>query len=101
MSLKKQPQKNGKVRVLFTVLPETARGAKVVQLVGEFNDWNVYATPLKKQWDGSFVVALELAPGREYQFRYLMDEVRWENDRQADKHVPTPFGDAENSVVAI
>ncbi|MEF1190562.1 isoamylase early set domain-containing protein, partial [Vibrio parahaemolyticus] len=32
------------------------------------------------------------------QFRYLLDEVEWENDPQADAYVPNGFG-SDNSVV--
>jgi hypothetical protein len=44
---------------------------------------------------------LELEPGREYQFRYLLDKKIWENESDADKSVPTPYGDSENSVIII
>ena len=69
--------------------------------MGEFNGWDVYATPMKKLKDGSFTVTLDLEKGRTYQFRYLIDETRWENDWEADKYVPTPFGNIENSVVIV
>ena len=44
---------------------------------------------------------LELKPGREYQFRYLIDGRQWENDWHADKYVQSPIGDSENSVVVV
>jgi hypothetical protein len=31
----------------------------------------------------------------------LIDETKWENDWHADKYVPTPYGNAENSVVVV
>jgi hypothetical protein len=43
-------------------------------------------------------VTLELAPGKAYQFRYLLDGDRWENDWRADRYVPNPYG-GDNSVV--
>jgi hypothetical protein len=51
--------------------------------------------------DGSLKVALELKAGREYQYRYLLDGKTWENDFQADKYVPSPYGACENSVVIV
>jgi len=51
--------------------------------------------------DGSFTVTINLEQGREYQFRYLIDEMNWENDWDADKYLPSHFGNCENSVVAI
>ncbi len=76
-------------------------GAKTVHLVGEFNGWDRAATPMKKLKNGDFSVVVILEKGRPYQFRYLIDGSRWENDWQADRYVPTQFGDAENSVVDI
>jgi len=56
---------------------------------------------MKKLKTGVFTVTLDLGKGREYQFRYLLDKKSWENDMDADKFVPTPFGDSENSVVVV
>ena len=56
---------------------------------------------MKKQKSGAFSVKLTLESGREYQFRYLIDGKKWENDWKADKYVPAPFSDAENSVVCV
>ncbi len=101
MPLKKQLLKNRKTRVAFVMPAEAVQNARNVQLVGEFNSWNIYATPLKKQKDGSFMAVLDLDSGKEYQYRYLIDETKWENDWSADKYVPTTFGDCENSVVCV
>jgi hypothetical protein len=51
--------------------------------------------------DGSFSATLELETGREYQFRYLADGKNWINEPEADKFVPSGFGDAENAVVVL
>lgn len=102
MSLTKQYLKSKPVcKVTFRVPAEAARDANTVHIVGDFNSWDIYAIPLQKLRDGTFKVTLELAPNHEYQFRYLIDENTWENDWNADKYVPTPFGNAENSVVVV
>jgi 1,4-alpha-glucan branching enzyme len=88
-------------KVTFTVPAEAAAETKKVALVGEFNDWNPSeAVALKKQKDGSFKASLELAAG-EYQFRYILDDEKWENDWEADKYVPAGVDAAENSVVVL
>jgi len=46
-------------------------------------------------------VTVELKPGREYQFGYLIDESKWVNDWNADKNVKSPYGDSDNSVVVV
>ena len=56
---------------------------------------------MKKSKSGAFTTTLDLEPGREYQFRYLLDEKIWGNDSDADKSVFSPYGDSENSVIVI
>ena len=100
--MKKQYLKNRKTcKVTFSLPKEAVKSAKVVHLVGEFNNWDIYATPMKKMKDGSFQVAVQLETGRSYQFRYLIDEKAWENDWSADSYSPSSFGAAENSVVTV
>ncbi|QRR02011.1 isoamylase early set domain-containing protein [Dyadobacter sandarakinus] len=102
MALSKQFVKSKSLyKVTFTVPAEAAVEAKQVALVGEFNDWNIdEAIALKKQKDGSFKTTLELASG-EYQFRYVLDGEKWENDWEADKYVPAGVDATENSVVVL
>ncbi len=84
------------------IMPKQAVGnAKSVTIVGDFNHWDVTATPMKKLKDGAFSIGLDLPAGREYQFRYLIDGTQWENDWAADKYVPSPFGGADNSVIVV
>lgn len=102
MSIKKQYLKSKPIcKVTFRMPKEATQSAEKVHVVGEFNNWDVYATPMKKLKNGTFTVTLDLEQKREYQFRYLMDETRWENDWHADKYVPTSYGDGDNSVVVI
>lgn len=54
---------------------------------------------MKKLKNGDYNVKLDLETGREYQFRYLVDELKWENDWNADKYVKSSYGNCDNSVV--
>lgn len=84
------------------MLPQDAApDAKSVNIVGDFNNWDIYGTPMKRDIKGNFIVTVDLEAGREYQFRYLIDETRWENDWKADRYVPTPYGHSDNSVVSV
>jgi hypothetical protein len=56
---------------------------------------------MKKLKDGDYHIELDLELGREYQFRYLIDELKWANDRNADKCVRSDYGDCDNSVVIV
>ncbi|NCC24648.1 MAG: glycoside hydrolase [Deltaproteobacteria bacterium] len=102
MSLEKKYLKTKPIcKVTFRVPAEMAPGAGSVNLVGEFNGWDIYAMPMQRLKDGSFKLQLDLETDRDYQFRYLIDEMDWENDWSADGYRPTPFGNSENSVVSV
>ena len=102
MGIKKQYLKrNGICKVTFTVPPTESNGVQKAHVVGEFNDWSQSATPMKRSNKGVFKVSLDLVPGQEYQFRYLLNDSRWVNDADADKSADTPYPDARNSVIAL
>jgi 1,4-alpha-glucan branching enzyme len=86
-------------KVTFELPWQAANGAARVALVGEFNGWDAASTPMKRQRNGAYSVTLDLPRDREYQFKYLIDGERWENDWEADRYVLSPGGDSENSVV--
>jgi len=88
-----------KCRVTFLIAKKTGENAKRAHVVGEFNGWSPSANPMKKLKNGTFVATIELPIAREYQFRYLLDNEIWMNDSNADRFVPTPFGDSENCVL--
>ncbi len=102
MSIKKQYLKSKPVcKVTFKVENELAGGASQIALVGDFNDWKEKAGAMKALKDGSFNITIDLETGREYQFRYLLDGNFWLNDPEADKFVPSGFGDAQNAVLSL
>jgi 1,4-alpha-glucan branching enzyme len=88
-------------KVTFMLPGIAAPGAGIVCIVGDFNNWSIITHPMKRQKSGDFTITLDLEPGRQYQYRYLIDECRWENDWWADAYVTTPYGDSENSVVIV
>jgi len=87
-------------KVTFRLPKEAAPEAQNVTIVGEFNNWDINATPMKKLKNGDFAVTLELPANKEYRFRYLIDSNRWENDWHADKYIPNPYG-CDDSVVVV
>ena len=102
MSLKKRYLKSKPVcKVTFELPRKAAPGAASVGLAGDFNGWDPQVTPLTRKKSGDFNVTLELASGREYQFRYVIDGQTWENDWQADRYAPSEIPGVENSVVAV
>ena len=96
MSIKKQYLKSKPIcKVTFSIDSELVNGGKEVAVLGEFNDWNPKEGTMRKTKDGSFTKTLELAPGKDYQFRYLVDRTLWINDSQVDKTVE------QNGVIAL
>jgi len=85
------------VRVTFRLPPVIS--AESVHLVGDFNGWDRRSHPLERlDHTDAWEISLELARGRTYQFRYLVNGEHWHNDWSADRYVPNPFG-GDNSVV--
>lgn len=101
MSLKKQLLKSKPVcKVTFTLPKEAAATANAVVVLGEFNNWDPSNGVQMKATKKEYQAVLELEAGRNYEFRYLIDNNVWENDWAADDYVPTPFG-VDNSVVFV
>ncbi len=101
--LKKQYVKSRKVAKVTFEVPkeEIPQGleAESLNLVGDFNNWNIEATPMKRAKGGAFRVTLDLEPGREYRFRYLVNDEHWCNDWNADAYLPGHFGEDDCVVV--
>lgn len=74
--------------------------AQTVSLVGDFNDWDVAATPLRPvPGDGVWSVTVPLAPGR-YRYSFLVDGTTWLQDPNGAPALEDEFG-RPNSVVTI
>ena len=102
MSFKKQYLKSKPLcKVTFKLTKEEAQAAKSARIVGDFNQWDVSSSPMKKLKNGDFTYSLNLAKDDAYQFRYLLDDQVWENDWTADAYVPSPVALADNSVVQV
>ncbi len=99
--LKKQYLKsNLSCKVTFRLPKQAVPDAKAVAIVGDFNNWNLAETKMQKLKSGDFKATLELPRNREYKFRYLIDDNRWENDWTADKYTPNEHG-SDDSVVIV
>ncbi len=100
MSIKKRYFKSKPIcRVTFRLPSEQAGNARRAAVVGEFNDWDDSANPMKRLKSGDYKATVDLPLEGGFQFRYLLDRQRWVSDQDADDHAATPFVDARNSVV--
>jgi 1,4-alpha-glucan branching enzyme len=102
MSLTKKFLKSKSIcKVTFRLQAEAVETAGKVVLVGDFNEWDTEAGIAMQQLkNGDFKTTIDLETGKAYQFRYLIDGKRWENDWAADQYIPTSFG-TDNSVVDV
>lgn len=87
-------------KVTFSLPVDAAKGGKEVRILGDFNDWSWEKGFKMKAEKAEYTTEVELSTGKEYQFRYLIDNHIWENDWNADKYVPTPTG-VYNSVLSL
>ena len=78
-----KPTSSGTVRVTF-VLP-AAEPAGAVSVVGDFNDWNPYAHPLRKRANGVRSAVVILPAGATLRFRYLAQGGVWFDDDTAER----------------
>ena len=100
MAIKKQYLKNKPAcRVTFQIHKKMEDDIRNIHVVGEFNNWDKCATPMKNHKNGFFSVSLDLDLNQRYQFRYFIDDMIWQNDQDADAFVHCPFGNCDNSVV--
>ena len=83
-----------KVVQFVLAAPEAAQ----VSLVGDFNDWNPRATPLRPVADGGvWTVTVPLPPGR-YRYAFVVDGVRWLADPSAPAAITENFGSPSSAI---
>jgi hypothetical protein len=86
------------IRVEFRL---EAPDAQVVAVVGDWNEWDATANPLRDpDGDGIWEATVTLRPDREYQYQFLIDESKWIPDPRSPLMVDDGFG-GSNSVLSI
>jgi predicted flap endonuclease-1-like 5' DNA nuclease len=87
-------------KVVFSMPKEALEGVSIVSVVGDFTEWNPVMLKAKK--DGSFEIELEIPNGRDYHFRYQINNHHWQNDYAADRYETSPmYPHIENSVLSL
>ena len=80
--IKRQKSGDCTIKVTFAISLEEAPLATSV--VGDFNDWDPLATPLKKRTNGTRSASVVLSAGEVVRFKYLTEGGRWFTDADAD-----------------
>jgi len=86
-----KPMKGGKqVKVSF-VVAEDGMAGQALAVVGDFNDWDPTATPMRPEGELRSAT-ITLPAGERYAFRYLAEGGRWFNDDDAHGYQANGFG---------
>ncbi|MCB9201802.1 MAG: isoamylase early set domain-containing protein [Flavobacteriales bacterium] len=98
MALEKKALKSKPItKVSFKI---ESPGSNEVSLVGDFNNWDSQATPMKKLKGGVFKATVDLSNESQYEFKYIVDGV-YVNDENPDGFVHNAFSGEQNSLVTV
>jgi 1,4-alpha-glucan branching enzyme len=73
-----KPDRNDVVRVTFVLPADEPPGA--VSVVGDFNDWNPFAHPLRRRANGTRSAVVSVPASSRLHFRYLAEGGLWFDD---------------------
>lgn len=91
-----------KKKVNFSLAPEIVGEATTGILLGEFNNWDTSSgIALTKDKDGSLSTSVALETGKSYEYRYLLNDGRWVNDRNADSYSFVFQYQIDNCVISV
>ena len=82
------------VKVTFVLPADTAPGK--VSVLGDFNEWNPLAHPLKRRSNGTRSVSVELPAGTTAAFKYLDESGRWFCDPDHPEATVNEYGETNS-----
>lgn len=88
-----KPQRDGTVRVTFALPVEEEVAA--VSVVGDFNDWDPFAHPLRLRSNKTRSASVTVPAGSTLRFRYLADGGRWFDDETIAS------GEGADAIIAV
>jgi hypothetical protein len=88
-----KPQRDGMVRITFA-LP-VKEPAAAVSVVGDFNDWNPFAHPLRVRSNRTRSVSVTVPSGSRLRFRYLAEGGHWFDDDTVSS------GEGQDAIIAV
>ncbi len=93
----KRPKKKAPARRRIDFVLDSPQANQVI-LMGDFNQWDPKAHPMKRGADGVWRRRVMIHPGR-YEYRFWVDG-EWVNDPQNPERCPNCFG-SENSLITV
>lgn len=91
------PKTSVDCKVTFTISADLLAGSKKATVAGEFNNWDTEALPFKIT-KGVGSASISLPVGKEFQYKFVIDGNRWENDPETEGFASNGMGEY-NSVV--
>jgi 1,4-alpha-glucan branching enzyme len=88
-----RPARGGTVRVTFALPANEPAGA--VSVVGDFNNWDPFAHPLRKRSNGTRSTVVTVSPGSTLRFRYLAEGGMWFDDDSAQA------ADSQGAIISV
>jgi hypothetical protein len=88
-----KPGKDGMVRVTFALPLDAPSGP--VSVVGDFNDWDPHAHPLRKRSNRTRSASVTVPVGSTLRFRYLAEGGQWFDDDSV------ALTDGGNAIIAV
>ena len=85
--------RDGSIRVTFALPAAEPTGA--VSVVGDFNNWDPFAHPLRKRSNGTRSTVVTAAPGSTLRFRYLAEGGHWFDDDTVSS------GEGQDAIIAV
>jgi len=89
-----KPVRGGSVRVTFALPADEPPGD--VSLVGDFNNWDPFAHPLRKRSNGTRSTVVTTPSGTTLRFRYLAEGGHWFDDDAA-----APAVDGHGATISV
>ena len=84
---------DGMIRVTFALPDGEPSGA--VSVVGDFNEWDPFAHPLRRRSNRTRSASVTVAPGSTLRFRYLGEDGFWFDDETV------PMGDDQDATISV
>jgi cyclomaltodextrinase len=96
-SVRGRSRQDGTWRCTFSFRPDG--GADSVSLAGDFNGWDMHATPMERRGDGMWLVTVDIPEGVRH-YKFVTDAANWLDDPRNPDRVHDGHGGA-NSVLKL
>ncbi len=90
--------KKDSVKITFVLPEDNAQAQAGACVVGDFNDWDPEANPLRKRSNQTYSTSVTVDKGNRYAYRYRTLSGEWFNVGDADAYETNEFGE-ENGIL--